>query len=272
MTAETYEVFAVRYGRVDRRAAENFLGGCRCDAPMPMAYFVWVARSPRRTVVIDTGFDCAEGLRRGRTTLTPVVAALASLGVDPAHVDDVVLTHLHYDHAGNMTLFPRARFHLQEREMHFVVGRAMTDPHTAGAYTPEDVEHAIGLVRAGRVRFADEDDELFPGFSVHAVGGHTAGSQVVRVLTGAGPLLLASDAAHFYANLEQRRPFSVTHDPAGLLEVYDHRFPALVDDPSCIVPGHDPLVLDRYPTPAGLGDHVALLSDGRNQREHAGAH
>jgi glyoxylase-like metal-dependent hydrolase (beta-lactamase superfamily II) len=262
VSGETYEVFAVRYGHMDRRASENFLGGCACDGPMPIDYYVWVVRSAERTVVVDTGFGPAEGIRRGRRVLNPVGTGLAALGVDPAHVDDVVLTHLHYDHAGNLGLFPNARFHLQERELQFVIGRHMADPTTASAYAVEEIADAVRLVHAGRVRFAAEDEELFPGLSVHLVGGHTGGTQVVRVATARGPLVLASDAVHFYANLEKRRVFAVTHDPDHLLEVYDRRLPELVDDPADIVPGHDPLVLARYPAArTGLEGVVALLSD-----------
>ncbi|GAA4709543.1 N-acyl homoserine lactonase family protein [Pseudonocardia yuanmonensis] len=264
MNGATYEVFAVRYGHMDRRASENFLGGCACDGPMPIDYYVWVVRSADRTVVVDTGFGPAEGVRRGRSVLNSVGTGLAALGVEPAHVDDVVLTHLHYDHAGNLGLFPRARFHVQERELQFVVGRHMADPTTASAYCVEEIVDAVHLVHAGRVRFSAEDEELFPGLSVHLVGGHTGGTQVVRVRTARGPLLLASDALHFYANHEKRHVFAVTHDPDGLLEVYDRRFPELVDDPDDVVPGHDPLVLTRYPAArTGLEGYVALLSDGR---------
>lgn len=183
MSGETYEVFAVRYGYMDRRASENFLGGCACDGPMPIDYFVWVVRSAARTVVVDTGFGPAEGVRRGRSVLNSVGTGLAVLGVDPARVDDVLLTHLHYEHAGNLGLFPRARFHLQERELQFVVGRYMADPTTASAYAAEEIVDAVRLVHAGRVRFPAEDEELFPGLSVHLVGGHTGGTQVVRVAT-----------------------------------------------------------------------------------------
>ena len=261
MSGKEYELFAIRYGRVDRQASENFLGGCACDGPMPMDYFVWVARSPERTVVVDTGFEPREGVRRGRSLLKTVGAGLATLGIDPAHVDDVVLTHLHYDHAGNLGLFPRARFHVQERELQFVVGRHMTDRVTASAYAVEEIAEAVRLVHAGRVRFAGADEELFPGLSVHVVGGHTGGTQVVRVTTARGPILLASDAAHFYANIEKRHVFAVTHDPEQLLKTYDRRFPELVDDPADVIPGHDPLVLTRHPAArAGLEGQVALLS------------
>ena len=122
-----WEVLALRYARHERRAQENFL----LPVPdphdaMPMDYFVWVLRAPDgRTIVVDCGFDEATATRRGRTILRPVQDCLRAVGADPAEVADVVVTHLHYDHAGNLDLFPNAVFHLQEREMAFATGKHM---------------------------------------------------------------------------------------------------------------------------------------------------
>ncbi|KAA9149541.1 N-acyl homoserine lactonase family protein [Amycolatopsis acidicola] len=217
---------------------------------MPMDYFVWVLAGEDRTVVVDTGYGPEEALRRGRVITRPVADGLRALDVEPSRVTDVILTHLHWDHAGNLGLFGNARFHVQEAETRFAFGPAMADQTRSSAYAPADIAELVHLVHGGRVRFAGADEELFPGIEVHLVGGHTAGTQVVRVRTASGPVLLASDAAHFYANLDERRVFAVTHDPGQLLDVYAHRFPALVDSADDIIPGHDPLVLRRYPAAA----------------------
>ena len=114
-----------------------------------------------------------------------------------------MVTHLHYDHVGNFELFPAATLHLQEREMHYATGRYMCQECFRGAFEVEDVVGMVRQVYAGRVRFHDGDAELFPGVSLHLIGGHTMGLQVVRVATRRGWVVLASDASHFYANMEQ---------------------------------------------------------------------
>jgi glyoxylase-like metal-dependent hydrolase (beta-lactamase superfamily II) len=122
----------------------------------------------------------------------------------------------------------------------------MHEAKHAGAY---DVEDVIGMVRrayAGRVRFHDGDAEIFPGVSVHLVGGHTMGLQVVRVQTRRGWVVLASDASHFYANMEQQRPFPIVWSVKDMVDGYA-RLRELADSPAHIIPGHDPLVLERYP-------------------------
>ena len=141
-----WEVFALRYAVHERRAFENFIRAPDPhDAPMPMDYFVWVVRRGGRVVVVDTGFTPEGGAKRGRTLIRPVEAALRQLGVDPWAVEDVVITHLHYDHAGNLDLFPQARFHLQEAEMGFATGRHMCQ---ACIRYPFDVEDVVRMVRA----------------------------------------------------------------------------------------------------------------------------
>src|SRR5579875_681747 len=113
-TAPEYEVFALRYARRDAMRSEHFIGGDPHDGPMPMDYFVWLIRGEGRAIVVDSGFTEAVAKRRRREYLRDPIDALALLGVDPADVADVVLTHLHYDHVGNFHRFPKAQFHLQE--------------------------------------------------------------------------------------------------------------------------------------------------------------
>jgi len=243
-----YEVYAIKYAQHARLAAENFIGGDPHDGPMPLDFFVWLVRGPGRDIVVDTGFSAAAAIRRRREHLRCPSAGLRLLGCEAAAVRDVLITHLHYDHVGNFDLFPAAQFHLQDREMQYATGRHMGTPVHSGAF---DVEDVVGMVRsnyAGRVRFHDGDAEIAPGVSVHLIGGHTLGLQAVRVATRRGWVLLASDASHFYANLEQVRPFPIVANLADMVQGYA-RLRALAESPAHIIPGHDPLVLARYPAP-----------------------
>ena len=134
-----FEVFAIKYGERPARRPEHFLGGDRHDVPMPMDYFVWAAVGGSGTWVVDTGFDKADGEGRGRTFLRSAAEGLALVGIDATEVTDVILTHLHYDHVGGFEQFPRARFHLQDREMAFATGRHMTRRALRHAFTAEQV-------------------------------------------------------------------------------------------------------------------------------------
>ena len=258
-----YELYAIKYAHHARRASENFIGsGMGADAhdgPMPLDYFVWLIRGERREIVVDTGFSAAMAAKRSRDHLRCPTEGLKLLGTDANSVKDVVITHLHYDHVGNFELFPAATFHLQDLEMRFATGRHMAQPVFRGAFEVEDVVGMVRRVYAGRVRFHDGDAELAPGVSLHLIGGHTLGLQVVRVATRRGWVVLASDASHFYANMEQARPFPIVYSVADMVEGYA-RLRALADSPAHIIPGHDPLVLERYPAPSqGLEGIVVRL-------------
>lgn len=244
---ETYDVYAIRYGTMSNRTrGDNFIHTDLHDASMPIDYFVWAIINENRTIVVDTGFDRAEGDRRGRQILRLPREGLEMIGVDAAKVKDVVITHLHYDHAGTLEDFPAARFHLQEREMQFATGRYMCG-HTMGfAYTADHVCTMVRRVFDGRVAFHDGDREIAPGVSVHLIGGHTMGVQCVRVLTKRGWVVLASDASHFYENMEAPSPFPLVYSLAEMLDGYD-KMRGLAESNRHIIPGHDPMVMDRYP-------------------------
>jgi glyoxylase-like metal-dependent hydrolase (beta-lactamase superfamily II) len=255
-----YEVYAVRYARHDRRAAENFLGGDPHDAPMPIDYFVWAVTGGGKTFIVDTGFGREQARQRKRELIRSPADGLKALGIDPARVEDVVITHMHYDHAGNLDLFPNATFHIQDREMAYCTGRCMCHAELRGAFEPGDVGGMVNRIFAGRVRFHDGAAELAPGLSLHHIGGHTMGLQSVRVMTRRGWVVLASDAAHLYAHLDQGRAFPIVYNVADMLE--GHRtLKRLASSTRHIIPGHDPLVMKRYPAPRAELDGVAVRLD-----------
>ncbi|WP_308217621.1 N-acyl homoserine lactonase family protein [Paenalcaligenes niemegkensis] len=213
---------------------------------MALNYYVWVIRNELRTVVIDTGFGERAARQRNRELLNPVAKGLAMLGVDVDAVEDVVITHMHYDHAGNNELFSKATFHLQDTEMAFATGRCMCHDALRHSYEVDDVVLMVRRLFEGRVCFHDGDVELFPGITLIHIGGHTKGLQAVRVKTRRGYVVIASDVAHHYAHLAQRRVFPVLDSVSAVLEGYD-RVDRLAESRNHIIPGHDPLVASIYP-------------------------
>lgn len=255
-----YEIYAIRYATRDASRPDHFIGGDPHNLPMPMDYFVWIVKGDGRTIVVDTGFTSAMALLRGREHLRCPVDSLRLLGIKAEEVGDVVITHMHYDHAGNLSKFPNARVHLQEAEMAFASGRHMRDRALSHSYECEDVVCAVRLNFAGHVEFLQGDADLFPGISVHLAGGHTPGMQCVRVHTLRGWVVLASDTAHYYENIEARRPFPIVADLRQMADGWT-LVNALADSPQHIVPGHDPLVMTRYPAPEPSLDGIVVRLD-----------
>ena len=208
MPTEPYEVYAIRYAHLDRPARDNFIFGDVHDGPMPLDFFIWAIVGNGRTFVVDLGFDHIGAERRGRSIMRLPSEGLQMIGIDANRVEDVIVTHLHYDHAGDLSAFPNAKIYLQDREMAFATGRHMGHQRMRMVF---DVEYVCDFVRAvydDRVVFVDGAQELAPGISVHHIGGHTDGHQAVRVWTERGWLVLASDAVHFYANMNEAEPVS----------------------------------------------------------------
>ncbi len=256
----TYSVHAIRYATRSAPRREHFLGGDPHEGPMPMDYFVWTIQGPDLRIAVDCGFTAEVAAQRRREHLRCPVDALSLVGLDAASIQHVIITHLHYDHAGNLPRFPNARFHVQESEMHYACGRHMGDAFNAHVYECEDVVDMVRLNFAGRVDFHDGKVELAPGIELIPVGGHTPGMQFVRVHTERGWVVLASDTSHFYENIESGRPFPGLYCVPDVIAGF-RAVRAAADSPAHIVPGHDPLVMQRYPAPSNELQGIVVRLD-----------
>lgn len=213
---------------------------------MPLDYFVWLIKDGTSSWLVDAGFNKEMAERRARDFLRCPITSLGALGVQPSEVSDLIVTHLHYDHAGNLDLLPNARIHIQEREVHYATGCNMCKPIFRGAFAVEDVVQVVRRVYADRVSFIHGEATIAPGIEAHLIGGHTHGLQVVRVHTQRGWIVLASDASHYYENLEAESPYPIVYHVGEMVAGWD-KVAKLAQSGQHIVPGHDPDVLKRYP-------------------------
>ncbi|MBN9514386.1 MAG: N-acyl homoserine lactonase family protein [Alphaproteobacteria bacterium] len=265
-----YEVHAVKYAHLPRKAWEVQINPDPHDADFPMDYFVWVAipldESGKRAlggkpIVIDTGFNATVGKQRGREVKKNPADLLGDLGIDANEIEDVIVTHLHYDHIGNWDRFPKARFHLQDKEMNFATGRHMCKGPFRHAYECEDIVGMVRVLYGGRVVFHDGDEELQPGISLHLIGGHTMGIQSVRINTRNGWLVLASDASHYFWGVNNDKLFSIVYSVADMLAGYD-KLKKLADGRTeMVIPGHDAEVMKRFPPSAKGLEGVSVRLD-----------
>jgi glyoxylase-like metal-dependent hydrolase (beta-lactamase superfamily II) len=246
MTGGPYEVYAIQYARSMRPSRDFFLGEDPHNGPRPIFYYVWLIRNAERTILVDTGFNAERAARRQRELIRCPTEGLAKLGVNAGEIDTVILTHLHYDHAGNLDKFPRAEFLLQDEEMRYATGRAMRFKLMRAAFEVGDVLAVVAHNYEGRVRFISGVEEIAPGIVLHHVPGHTRGLQAVTVETARGRLCLASDTAHFYDNILHENPFPVIADVAATLDGHE-KVQRLAQSPDHLIPGHDPRVMELFP-------------------------
>ena len=257
---EPYEVYAVKYAYRDAVRANNLIFSDAHDVPMPLDYYVWAIVGKTKTYVVDTGFDEAEAAARKRDHIRSPAEGLRLIGVEAENVEEIILTHMHYDHCGNMSQFPKAKFYVQDREMAFATGRFMAEKTIRHSFA---VDYVTDLVRAlydDRVDFVDGVREIAPGLSLHHVGGHTDGLQIVRVWTRRGWMVIASDATHFYDNMNTQNPFPIVFNMGHVLEGY-RTAQALADSPQHVIAGHDPLVMARFPAVSKETEGIAVRLD-----------
>ena len=220
---DRYEVVIVKDGTRSTVKSDVFLNYHvygEPDQPIEMDYFFWVVRNRERTVVVDTGFSRAGGTARKRTFLVDPARAFAALGVSASAAPSVVVTHAHYDHIGNLGLFPQSELVMAESEYDFWTGRHATRAQFHHSVEDEELEHLVAARREGRVTAFRGEHDLAPGIRIIEVGGHTPGQSVVQVNTSDGPVLLASDAIHYDEEYERDRPFAYVAD---VVEMYGCR-------------------------------------------------
>jgi glyoxylase-like metal-dependent hydrolase (beta-lactamase superfamily II) len=233
------------------------------DAAAEMDYFFWVLRGPEVTILVDCGFNADSGARRGRTMLCPPVAALRQLGIEPADVSLLIATHGHYDHIGNLNAFAAAEVIMSGREYDFWTGPLATRPVFATSAETSDIEALRQLEAAGRLRLLrgpqrEVRAQIAPGVEVIEVGGHTPGELIVIVRTGDGSAVLASDALHYYEEMELDRPFAHVTDLPAMFTGYELLRSLARDGSHYLVAGHDPEVMERFPAVEGMSLAVRI--------------
>jgi glyoxylase-like metal-dependent hydrolase (beta-lactamase superfamily II) len=251
----TYAVHAVRYATIAGFPVRGLVAGADSARRLDLAMMVWVLRDEGRVVLVDAGFYRDKFVARWNPSdFTRPSDALAPLGIEPADVTDIVVTHVHWDHLDGADLFPRARVWIQRDEYDYYV--APDGSARQGAIDPDDAAMLSQLRAAGRVELVDGDGrEILPGITVYTGGRHTYASQYVGVRTRSGTAVIASDNAYLYENLERGRPIAQTLDSTANLAA-QARMKRLATDPRLIVPGHDPAVFERFPRP---GNGVAAI-------------
>ncbi|HSB87797.1 MAG TPA: N-acyl homoserine lactonase family protein [Ilumatobacteraceae bacterium] len=220
------------------------------------SWYLWCIRDEHQTVVVDTGADPAMTLERKRSPLFENPAnVLGRLGVDAGQVEHVVLTHLHWDHAGGVRLFPRATFYVQAAEFRFWTADPIAArPPFANLADPASLEYLTSLEGTERLVLIDGDAQILPGIECLLAPGHTPGIQAVAVDTARGRAILGSDCAHVFRNIQHDWPSAFSMDLAACLRSFD-RLRAKASAQELIFPGHDVLMHDNYP----------LVADGVTQ-------
>jgi glyoxylase-like metal-dependent hydrolase (beta-lactamase superfamily II) len=246
--ADKYDVYAVRFATISSFAVSSLVAGADRARRLDIAMTVWVLKGlDGRIALVDSGFHREQYFRQFavKDFILPS-DAIAPLGVKPDQVTDIFLSHMHWDHAGGIDLFPSARVWVQKDEYEYYTGQAWQARNTHGGIDADDVLEIVKRNTMGRVTLVrGDDDTSISGVGFYVGGRHTWQSQYVSVQTPTGTVVVASDNAYLYENLETHKPIAQTLDAESNLRAQD-RMRALASALRLVIPGHDPAVFDRF--------------------------
>jgi glyoxylase-like metal-dependent hydrolase (beta-lactamase superfamily II) len=246
-TAPLYEVYAVRFAKSPQDHESDYVAGGDSTRPLEGVYMVWALRAANgRVALVDAGFYRDKFMPRWKPMdFVPPSDALRQIGIEATDVRDIILTHIHWDHVDGVDLFPRANVWMQRAEFDYYVDSAGGVRHRGA--DPDDAASLARLKNGGRMTLIDGDgQEVLPGVRVYTGGKHTYASQYIAVPTRSGTVVLASDNAYVYENLERRLAISQTLDADANLRAMDRMF-TIAATRRLVIPGHDAQVFVRFP-------------------------
>ena len=246
-----YEIYAIRYATLPGFPVSELVPDVDPARKMDLAMMIWLIRGNGRNILLDSGFYHDRFFKDWHVNdFIKPSDTLKLLGLKPEDITDVIISHMHWDHADGMDLFPNARIWIQKDELQYYAGEAWQSKDTHGGIDADDVLALVKLNTQGRVGMVDGDaKEILPGITCYTGGRHTYASQYVGVSTAAGTVVLASDNMYLYENLEKHVPIAETLDAASKLRAQD-RMKQIASSPGLIIPGHDPAVIAKFPNVA----------------------
>lgn len=256
---DSYSIQAISFGHVKGINRSFFVEGEQGQDKIDIPFVIWLLKRHDKVVLFDAGYFRESWTEQWNTQdfVSPDIA-VKKAGVAPEDVTDIIISHMHWDHAQGALLFPNANVWVQEDEYTYYTGEAWQKGGDAGGVDKRDVEGFVKLNLEGRLKFVKGDNvEVLPGIKAYTGGKHTFQSQYIRV-DGEKPIVLASDNAYLFQNIETQTPinknatFSVESNRVAIKRMIE-----LAGDVSRVLPGHDPLIFERYPTKG----HVATIRD-----------
>lgn len=245
-----YEIYAIQYATLKDFPVRQLVAGADPHRTLDIAMLVWLVKGDGRVILFDSGFHREKFLTRWKPSsyISPA-EAVRRAGIQPEAVTDVIISHIHWDHADGFDLFPNAKIWIQREELEYYAGQAwqIQGRGAGGGADAEDVLALVKMNTEGRVGLVPGDaQQILPGITCYTGGKHTFQSQYISVKTGESTMVLASDNVYLYENLDKHVPIAATLDPASNLRAQD-RMRTLASDPKLIIPGHDPAILTNFP-------------------------
>jgi glyoxylase-like metal-dependent hydrolase (beta-lactamase superfamily II) len=218
-------------------------------------FVFWLIKGENgKNILVDAGFlnGLEEAKNYGVSNYTRPDSMLLKIGLKATDITDIILTHPHWDHMDGVDLFPNAQVWIQKEDYNYFTGFAWQKDGRANDFSKRDVRKIVELNLSGKLTLVDGDNkEIIPGIKVYTGARHTFNSQYVLVESGADKIIIASDNANYYYNIDHLKsvPTNATFDTSAYVKAIV-RMKALASNAKFIIPGHDDLMFSKFPTVA----------------------
>ena len=243
-----YEIYAIKYATLKSYPLGGLVEGEDRNHRIDIAMYVFLVKGGGHNILFDCGFYRPQFMRQWHPADYEIPSyAIQRMGLKATDITDVIISHIHWDHADGFDLFPNARIWIQKQELEYYAGEAWSGGKKRTAADPDDIVGLVKMNTEGRVGLVNGDaQEFLPGITAYLGGKHTYASQYIGAKTAAGTVVLASDNVYMYLNLEKHEPIAQSLDKESNLHAQD-RMKDLAAKPNLIIPGHDPEVMKRFP-------------------------
>ena len=252
-----HAIFALRYAGPVASSGAFLMWMRDWDQTVERCYYFWCIRGEDATVVVDAGVSPQLAEQRELPGYTSPAVLLERLGIPPASVENVILTHMHWDHMSGIDLFPSATFYVQEEEFRFWTQDPVAKRGPFRQLSDEvSLRRLASLAGTDKLRLLRGDTVVLPGIECLLSPGHTVALQTVAVDTVKGKTVIASDCAHSFRNISEGWPSVLITDLAAWMKSFD-KIKAAASSEELIFPGHDIGLTDGYPL---IGEGITRLA------------
>lgn len=255
-----YSIKLLEYGGIEDYPKSGLVYGAHNQGTTYLPFFYVLIQNKDHNILLDIGYrnDAKDGQKDwsklfGGTNIEAPAEVLNKVNLTPYDIDIVILSHLHFDHAGNIDRFPNAQFYVQKEELDgWVSSLLLPDKVREWVWLATDIDHINDLMEVAaenRLTLIEEDNfEVVEGIKLHQAKGHTFGTQAITVETKKGKYVLAQDVVYTYENAADYKPLGLGLDNVEQL-MSIHKVNQLVGgNVDFIIPGHDMAVFDKYQT------------------------
>lgn len=242
-----YEIYAIKYAGPFTSSGAFMMWMKDWNEVVERNYYLWCLKGPETTIIVDTGVSPQMARERKLAGYVTPSEVLKRIDVEADKVQHVIMTHIHWDHAGGLSLFPNARVYIQEDEYQFWMKDPIAKRPPFGLYWDEMLKTDIETIdKEGRLTLINGDHKILPGIECLLAPGHSIALQAVAVNTAKGTAILGSDCAHVFKNYQQDWPSALIVDMVAWMRSYD-KLKSKVSSLELLFPGHDPLMSQNYP-------------------------